>query len=128
VPTVAIIEGYRFFSDDPLASSVEFTDDCLVVHLQDGRTLSVPLEWFPRLRDAAPEQRSHWRLIGKGIGVHWTELDEDLSVRGLLFPTAPAKRRRGRCGCRAPGSTCIPQGLDIPPGTLSRMFRQAGWK
>lgn len=66
------------------ARSVEFVPDSLVVHLEDGRTLSVPLEWFPRLRDATPEQRAHWRMIGPGSGVHWPELDEDLSVAGLL--------------------------------------------
>ena len=66
------------------ARSVEFVPDSLVVHLADGRTLSVPLEWFPRLRDASPEQRAHWRMIGPGSGIHWPELDEDLSVAGLL--------------------------------------------
>ncbi len=66
--------------------SVEFTDDSMVVHLTDGRTLAVPLEWFPRLRDASPEQRAAWRLVGQGIGIHWEELDEDLSTRGLLAP------------------------------------------
>lgn len=66
--------------------SVEFTDDTLVVHLIDGRTLAVPLEWFPRLRDATPEQRANWRLVGQGIGIHWEDLDEDLSTRGLLTP------------------------------------------
>lgn len=66
------------------ARSVEFVPDSLVVHLEDGRTLSVPLEWFPRLRDASPEQRTHWRMIGPGSGIHWPELDEDLSVAGLL--------------------------------------------
>ncbi len=66
------------------ARSVEFVQDSLVVHLEDGRTLGVPLEWFPRLRDASPEQRNHWRMIGPGSGVHWPDLDEDLSVAGLL--------------------------------------------
>jgi hypothetical protein len=71
---------------DPRALSVDFTDDALVVHLADGRSLSVPMEWFPRLRDAAEEQRSNWRLIGNGVGIHWEDLDEDLSVHGLLIP------------------------------------------
>lgn len=66
------------------ARRVEFVPDSLVVHLEDGRTLSVPLEWFPRLRDASPEQRAHWRMIGPGSGIHWPDLDEDLSVAGLL--------------------------------------------
>ena len=70
----------------PHARSVELTDDALVVHLMDGRTIAVPLEWFPRLRDAAPEERADWRLIGRGVGIHWERLDEDISVRGLLTP------------------------------------------
>jgi hypothetical protein len=52
--------------------------------LADGRELAVPLEWFPRLRDATPEQRSNWRLIGRGQGIHWADVDEDISVAGLL--------------------------------------------
>ena len=66
------------------ARTVEFTPDTMVVHLQDGRSLTVPLEWFPRLRDAAPGQLEHWELIEPGIGIHWPELDEDVSVAGLL--------------------------------------------
>ena len=56
----------------------------LRVVLMDGREIAVPFEYFPRLRDATPEQRSRWRLIGHGEGIHWEELDEDISVRGLL--------------------------------------------
>jgi hypothetical protein len=63
---------------------VAFAGDTLVVRLKDGRTLSVPLAWFPRLRDGSPEQRSAWRLIGGGVGIHWPALDEDVSVAGLL--------------------------------------------
>lgn len=66
------------------ARALEFVPDALVVHLQDGRSLTVPLEWFPRLRDAAPDQRDRWELSGGGLGIHWPELDEDLSVPGLL--------------------------------------------
>ena len=66
------------------AIDVEFTADSLIVSLDDGRTISAPLEWFPRLRTASPEVRAQWRLIGRGIGIHWDQLDEDLSVRGLL--------------------------------------------
>lgn len=67
-----------------LAMSVDFDEISMHVHLIDGRILSVPLEWFPSLRDATPEQRSQWRLIGGGVGIHWEALDEDLSVAGLL--------------------------------------------
>lgn len=60
------------------------TDDRLPrVTLADGRELAAPLEWFPRLRDASPAQRGHWRPIGRGRGVHWPELDEDISVASL---------------------------------------------
>jgi len=67
-----------------LAKDVRFDMDRLHVQLSDGREISAPLEWFPKLRNAIAEQRAHWRLIGKGIGIHWKDLDEDLSVAGLL--------------------------------------------
>jgi hypothetical protein len=54
------------------------------VQLSDGREIAIPLEWFPSLRNATDEQRNKWRLIGKGTGIHWEELDEDISVEGLL--------------------------------------------
>jgi hypothetical protein len=63
---------------------VEFSHDQLRVFLSDGREIAVPLEWFPRLRDASPQQRARWQLIGRGLGIHWDELDEDISVAGLL--------------------------------------------
>jgi Protein of unknown function (DUF2442) len=69
---------------DARARKVEFNPDALVVHLEDGRSLTVPLEWFPRLRDATPEARNRWELTGRGLGIHWPDLDEDLSVPGLL--------------------------------------------
>jgi Protein of unknown function (DUF2442) len=72
--------------DHPRATSVAFTADELVVRLQDGRTLAVPLEWFPRLRDASQAQREDHRFIAHGIGIHWPQLDEDISVRSLLLP------------------------------------------
>ncbi len=70
----------------PLATNISFDSDSLRVRLSDGREIAAPLEWFPRLRDATPEQRANWRLIGKGVGIHWEDLDEDLSVAGLLVP------------------------------------------
>ena len=69
---------------DPTAIDVRADDRLLRLTLADGRELAAPLEWFPRLRDASPAQRSHWRLIGRGQGVHWPELDEDISVASLL--------------------------------------------
>jgi len=67
-----------------LALNVRFTEDALIVALSDGREISAPLEWFPRLRDATPKQRKSWRLIAKGIGIHWEDVDEDIAVSTLL--------------------------------------------
>ncbi len=67
-----------------LAVDVRFSDDALIVRLSDGREVSVPLEWFPRLRDSTPEQRQQWRLIARGIGIHWEAVDEDIAVTTLL--------------------------------------------
>ena len=69
---------------EPLAVDVKVDDIALRVSLDDGRELSVPVEWFPRLRDASPSSRANWRLIGLGEGIHWPEIDEDISVLGLL--------------------------------------------
>jgi hypothetical protein len=76
-----------------LAQNVSFTDDALVVDLSDGRVLSAPLVWFPRLLRATPPQRQHWTLLGGGHGIHWPDVDEDLSVDGLLrgIPSAEAR-------------------------------------
>ena len=70
--------------DIPYAESVMITEDTLNVDLSDGRTISVPLTWFPRLVHATQEQRDNWRLIGRGHGVHWNDIDEDISVEGLI--------------------------------------------
>ncbi len=69
----------------PEVLNVTVTDEALTVDLSDGRTLSVPLAWFPRLLHATPAERNNWRLIGKGHGIHWEELDEDISIEGLLI-------------------------------------------
>ena len=66
------------------AVDVETTDAALRVILADGRELAAPLAWFPRLRDATPEQRGHWRLIGGGQGINWPDIDEDIAVSTLL--------------------------------------------
>ena len=68
----------------PRAEAVKVTGDTLSVDLSDGRTISVPLAWFPRLLHASPGERKNWRLIGKGQGIHWVDVDEDVSVEGLL--------------------------------------------
>ena len=69
---------------DASATDVAFTDRELCVSLRDGRTISVPLSWFPRLAEADEAARASWRLIGTGEGIHWDTLDEDLSVEALL--------------------------------------------
>lgn len=69
---------------DPLARDVSFTPDALHVVLADGREISAPLQWFPRLLGATPEQRAQWELIGDGIGIHWPQIDEDVEIESLL--------------------------------------------
>lgn len=64
---------------------VVVTDDTLTVELSDGRTVSVPLAWYPRLLHGMPDERGRWAMIGKGRGIHWTDLDEDISVENLLL-------------------------------------------
>ena len=68
----------------PEAMSIVVTEDTLTAELSDGRAISVPLAWYPRLVHATPEERSNWELIGGGEGIHWPDLDEDISVEGLL--------------------------------------------
>ena len=77
--------------EQPRAVSVGVAEGELIVELEDGRSVHVPLEWFPRLRDAAPEDLAEWRLVGRGVGIHWPKLDEDISVRGLLLPARAAQ-------------------------------------
>ncbi len=70
---------------------VRFTEDTMAVDLIDGRTIIVPLAWYPKLFDATPEQRRNWQISGAGYGIHWPDVDEDLSTEGLLrgAPAAP---------------------------------------
>jgi hypothetical protein len=78
---------------DPRITGIRITDESITADLVDGRTVSVPLAWSWRLMDATPEQRANWRLIGSGQGVHWPDVDEDISVRGML-DGVPALRPR----------------------------------
>ena len=78
---------------DERVKNVEVTEDTLAVALMDGRTISVPLVWYPRLLDASEAQRKNWRIAGGGYGIHWPDVDEDLSTDGLLR-RAPAPRHR----------------------------------
>ena len=75
---------------DVVAQSVTANDEALIVDLADGRTITVPLAWFPRLAHGTSAERANWRLIGGGVGIHWPDLDEDISVESLL-----AGRRSG---------------------------------
>jgi hypothetical protein len=75
---------------DAVAQSVTASDEALIVDLADGRTITVPLAWFPRLAHGTPAERANWRFIGRGAGIHWPDLDEDISVESLL-----AGRRSG---------------------------------
>ncbi len=80
------LPGMSTLTAKPVADAVDvtFTKDALLVTLADGRSVSAPLEWFPRLLRATARQRRNWRLIGGGIGIHWADVDEDISVRSLL--------------------------------------------
>ena len=78
----------------PPATQVSVTDEALTLELVDGRMLSVPLVWFPRLAHGTALERSHWRFIGQGEGIHWPDLDEDISVAGLLAGKASGESQR----------------------------------
>ena len=69
---------------EAVAVDIHFTVDQMSVRLSDGRVLTIPLAWYPKLASATEDQRERWELIGRGVGIHWPEIDEDLSVRGML--------------------------------------------
>jgi hypothetical protein len=91
-----------------MATSVRVTDDRLVVELRDGRSVSVPLAWFPRLADGRPAERRRWEIIGPGVGIHWPDLDEDISVEDLLLglpsTESPDSLKRWRASRRRPAN------------------------
>jgi hypothetical protein len=68
----------------PLATAVAVTDDTLTIDLADGRSMSVPLDWYPRLLHGTPEERRRWQLIARGEGIHWPDIDEDISAASLI--------------------------------------------
>ena len=76
--------GILAVSADERLKTVHFTDDTISVDLMDGRTITVPLAWYPRLYHATPAQRDNWEVCGGGYGIHWPDVDEDISVAGLL--------------------------------------------
>lgn len=83
---------------EPRIIALKVTKDAITSYLADGRTISVPLAWSWRLSNATPAQRNHFEIIGNGEGVHWPDLDEDLSARGMLqgMPARPPKRAHGK--------------------------------
>ena len=85
---------------------VVVTEDALTVDLSDGRTVSVPVAWYPRLLHAKPEERNNWRLIGKGEGIHWPDLDEDISVENILLGKPSSESQRSFKRWREERSTC----------------------
>jgi hypothetical protein len=78
----------------PNAQHVSVSEESLTVELEDGRTLSAPLGWYPRLAHAKPEERNGWRLIGQGTGIHWEDIDEDISIEGLLLGRRSGESQR----------------------------------
>src|SRR5437762_13414760 len=88
-------------SVEPRIDHVEVTHETITAHLVDGRVISVPLAWSWRLSDATPAQRANWQLIGDGHGVHWPDIDEDISAEGMLSGT-PAHRPKERPPAIAP--------------------------
>jgi uncharacterized protein DUF2442 len=92
--------GILALSADERVRDVRVSEDTLTVDLMDGRTISVPLVWYPRLFSGTAKQRSHWKVCAAGYGIHWRDLDEDLSTEGLLrgapAPAASARRLTNR--------------------------------
>jgi hypothetical protein len=95
---------------------IEVTDETITAYLVDGRVISVPLAWSWRLSDATPAQRAHWRLIGDGHGVHWPDIDEDLSAEGMLNGV-PARR---------PGSSVRARTVPAPKKLLTATTKKRG--
>jgi hypothetical protein len=106
-------------SSDPRIQEVRVTDDEITAHLVDGRVISVPLAWSWRLSEATPAQRAHFRLIGTGQGIHWPDVDEDISVEGMLHGV-PARRPRSAAG----GARIRVRGSDAPPNSRMQPTRE----
>ncbi len=83
-------------NDAPRITNVQVTDEAIIAYLTDGRVISVPLVWSWRLSEATPEQRKNWEIIGNGQGVHWPDVDEDISATGMLYgvPARPHKQAK----------------------------------
>ncbi|MCU1309045.1 MAG: hypothetical protein JWO20_170 [Candidatus Angelobacter sp.] len=88
--------GTSALAADERVADVKIKSDALTVFLKDGRVISVPLAWYPRLANAKPRERKNWRISGGGFGIHWPDLDEDLSTEGLLRGAPSAELRADR--------------------------------
>ena len=114
-------------STEPRIQHVQVTEDEIVVRLADGRVISVPLAWSWRLSDATPQQRTHFRLIGAGQGIHWPDVDEDISVEGMLHGV-PARRPKSTTALER-GRTArgqVPPNKRIQPTRGQRRVRAGG--
>jgi hypothetical protein len=96
------------------ASRVRVTRTTIIVDLVDGRSVSAPIAWYPRLLHGSPAERDHWRLIGQGEGIHWPDLDEDISVRGILAGNASGESQLSLKRWLASRSS-PPSGSSVPP-------------
>jgi hypothetical protein len=95
-------------SDIPRIMDMQVTDDVITAQLADGRTISVPLAWSWRLSEATPAQRSNFEIIGSGLGVHWPDIDEDISATGMLFGIPARPRKAPARQSRSPRPTLRP--------------------
>lgn len=77
-----------------LIENVSFTEDSLIADLNDGRTITLPLGWYPRLTHASHKERENWRVIGRGEGIHWPELDEDISIENIIIGRPSGESQR----------------------------------
>jgi len=104
---------------------VNVTDDTITAHLVDGRVISVPLAWSWRLSDATPAQRANWRLIGDGHGVHWPDIDEDISAEGMLNGVPAARPAAGGLRRSAPANKALQPTSRAPRKAKSRKRSRA---
>lgn len=95
-------------TEPAVAKAIKISDRALTVELRDGRSVSVPLDWYPRLAEGRPSERRRWEMIGPGLGIHWPDLDEDISVEGLLLGRrsgeSAASLQRWRAARRRPAN------------------------
>lgn len=105
---------------DGRVRDVQFSNGTLSVTLRDGRVISVPLTWYPRLLNASLEQRKNWQMAGGGYGIHWPDLDEDLSTEGILRGIAAPEIRRAELGHLDPATLPIPRSRPVQSSALDQ--------